>query len=128
MQVAGFYVALNVVWVLLLAVRVMRLRMTRHVGLGAGGDAVLERAIRVHGNAIEYVPLALVMLVALALEGLSPVWLHVFGISLLLARVLHALGLSRVPGVSPGRATGAGLTVLVMLAMAAVLIACFVTR
>ncbi|HET7929948.1 MAG TPA: MAPEG family protein [Rhodanobacteraceae bacterium] len=128
MQLAGFYIALNALLMLALAMRVMWLRNTRRVGLGTGGDETLARAIRAHGNATEYVPLALLMLALLAFEQFQPVWLHVFGITLLVARVLHALGLSSNPGLSFGRVAGITLTLLVMIAMAVALIVCFVTR
>lgn len=126
MLIAGFYAGLCALVVLALAVRVMLLRFRHGVGLGSGGNAELERAIRVHANAIEYVPLALVLLVALALEDTPPAWLHAFGIVLVVARLLHAYGLSRNAGTSFGRASGAGLTVLVMVAMAVLLVLRFV--
>ncbi len=128
MLIAGFYVALNVLLMLALAARVMWLRNSRGVGLGSGGDAALERAIRVHANAVEYVPAALLMLVVLAFEPTRPAWLHGFGIALLVARLLHAFGLSSSAGRSFGRITGAGLTLLVMLAMAIVLLVRFAMR
>ncbi|HET7563056.1 MAG TPA: MAPEG family protein [Rhodanobacteraceae bacterium] len=126
MYIAGLYIALNVLLVLALAIRVIWLRNTRRVGLGSGGDDTLARAIRVHGNAVEYVPLALLMLVVLAFEQFQPLWLHVFGIWLLAARIIHASGLSFHSGRSFGRMVGAGLTLLVMIAMAVALIVCFV--
>lgn len=122
MLIAGCYVGLAALLVMLLAMRVMWLRNTHRVALGDGDDAVLRRAIRVHANAIEYVPLALLLLVVMALEQ-APAWqLHACGITLIVARLLHAFGLSRFGGRSFGRALGAGLTLLVMLAMAVLLV------
>lgn len=128
MKIAGFYVALNMLLVLGLAIRVIWLRNKHGVGLGSGGNDTLARAIRVHGNAIEYVPLALLMLVVLAFEQTRPLWLHVFGITLLVGRLLHAFGLGSNAGVSFGRAIGITLTLLVMLAMAVILVVCFATH
>ncbi|HET7592467.1 MAG TPA: MAPEG family protein [Rhodanobacteraceae bacterium] len=125
MLIAGFYVALGALLVVALAVRVMWLRNTRRVGLGAGGDAVLARAIRAHANAAEYLPIALLLLVLLALEQTRPGLLHMFGIVLIVARILHAIGLSSASGRSFGRMVGIGLTVAVMLAMAILLIVRF---
>jgi uncharacterized membrane protein YecN with MAPEG domain len=126
MLIAGFYVALGALVVVALAVRVMWLRNTRRVGLGAGGDAVLARAIRAHANAAEYLPIALLLLVLLALEQTRPGLLHMFGIVLIVARILHAIGLSSASGRSFGRMVGIGLTVSVILAMAILLIVRFV--
>lgn len=91
-------------------------------GLGSGGHEDLARAIRTHANAIEYLPIALLLLVVLALEQTRPGVLHLFGIVLIVARVLHAIGLSAHAGYSFGRMVGTGLTLLVMLAMAILLV------
>ena len=123
MAIAGFYAALLGLLMVVLAGRVMWLRNARGVGLGSGGDPALTRAIRAHANATEYVPIALLLLVVIALQPTRPWLLHAFGIVLVIARVLHALGLSSDPGRSFGRMVGAGLTVLVIVAMAALLIA-----
>jgi uncharacterized membrane protein YecN with MAPEG domain len=103
----------------------MWLRNTRRVGLGSGGDADLGRAIRVHANAVEYLPIALLLLVLLAIEQTRPGLLHLFGIVLIVGRILHAVGLSSASGRSFGRMVGIGLTGLVMLAMAILLIVRF---
>lgn len=122
MLIAGFYAGLATLLVVALAIRVMWLRNTRRVGIGTGDVPELARAIRAHANAVENLPLALLLLALLALEQTPALWLHVFGITLLVARLLHAFGLSRYAGVSFGRVTGMGLTVLVLLAMAVLLV------
>lgn len=125
MLIAGFYAALGALLIVALGVRVMWLRNTRRVGLGAGGDAVLARAIRAHANAAEYLPIALLLLVLLALEQTRPSLLHMFGIVLIVARILHAIGLSTASGRSLGRIAGIGLTVAIIIAMAILLIVRF---
>jgi uncharacterized membrane protein YecN with MAPEG domain len=123
--IAGFYAGLGACLIVALAMRVMWLRNAHGVGLGSGGNERLARAIRAHANAIEYLPVALLLLVVLALEQTRPWLLHVFGIVLIVGRILHAIGLSGSPGRSFGRAAGIALTVLVMLAMAVLLVARF---
>jgi uncharacterized membrane protein YecN with MAPEG domain len=44
--------------------------------------------------------------------------IHGFGGTLLVSRILHAWGLSRSAGTSPGRFLGTLLTLLLMIAMA----------
>ncbi|MCK9366392.1 MAG: MAPEG family protein [Metallibacterium scheffleri] len=115
--ITGFYAALATLLVLVLAARIVWLRNVRKIGLGDGGDPQLARAIRVHANAVEYLPLALLLLLVLELQHTAALWLNVFGIALIVARVLHAFGLSGSSGYSFGRGVGILLTWLVMLAM-----------
>jgi uncharacterized membrane protein YecN with MAPEG domain len=113
------YAGLCALLVLILAARVVRWRMTHRIGLGDGGDAELLRRVRVHGNAIEYLPLCLILLGGMELNGYPAPIIHGFGLALLLTRLAHAWGLSRSSGVSAGRFAGTLVTWTVMLAMAA---------
>jgi uncharacterized membrane protein YecN with MAPEG domain len=122
MRITGLYAAIAALLMLILAVRVSLGRRSGKVGLGDGGDSVLARRIRVHGNAVEYVPLALVLLLILELNQTQPLLLHVFGCVLIAARVIHAFGLSGASGMSPGRAIGSALTWLDIAVMALLLI------
>jgi len=112
------FASLHVLLMLVLLARISRHRHGQRIGLGDGGDAVLTRKIRVHGNFIEHAPFALLLLALLELSGLSSPWLWGFGSALLLGRVLHAVGLSRSGGESHGRFWGTALTWVVLLAMA----------
>ena len=112
------FASLHVLLMLALLVPISLHRRREHIGLGDGGDAVLLRKIRVHANFVEHVPLALLLMALLELGGLPRPWLWVLGVALLVARLLHAVGLSRRPGYSFGRFWGTALTWGVMLAMA----------
>jgi uncharacterized membrane protein YecN with MAPEG domain len=48
--------------------------------------------MRRHGNFVEYVPMMMIMLGALELNGASPMLLHGLGVGLITARLLHAIG------------------------------------
>ena len=97
------------------------------VGLGDGGHGELNRRVRAHANAVEYVPLALILLGGMELNG-YPDWLvHVFGTALFVSRLLHAWGLATSAGTSPGRFLGTVLTLLLMIAMCVMAIAGFVS-
>ena len=112
------FASLHVLLMLVLLARISRHRHGRKIGLGDGGDAVLNRKIRVHGNFVEHAPIALLLLGLLELCGLQAVWLWTFGSALLLGRTMHAIGLSGSGGYSIGRFWGTALTWLVLLAMA----------
>lgn len=123
MPVATLLVAgLHGVLLLALLWPIVRLRRGRRVGLGDGGDRELLRRIRVHANFVEYVPMVLVLLALLELGGLDRRLVATMGGLLLVARLLHAHGLSRSEGKSFGRFWGTLLTwgVLLVASLAAV--------
>lgn len=119
-RIALLFASLHVLLYVVLSLRVVLHRRAQRVGVGTGGDAVLTRKVRVHANFAEYVPLALLMLALLELAGIRAALLWTFGIALLLGRVLHAVGLGGSAGYSFGRFSGALLTFVTLLVMAAV--------
>lgn len=122
MRISGIYAALAALLVLILAVRVMMRRMSARIGIGDGGDHELSKRIRAHANAVEYLPLGLILLLLVELNQTVPAIVHAFGIALLLGRVLHAIGLSHSSSASAGRMIGIALSVAVIAAMAVLLL------
>jgi uncharacterized membrane protein YecN with MAPEG domain len=122
MRITGLYAALATLLILILAVRVIAYRRSHKIGMGDGGDKELCKRIRAHGNAIEYLPFGLVLLLLLELNQTVPLLLHIFGIVLIVARLAHAWGVSLHTGISAGRMVGVVLTVGVLLAMALLLL------
>jgi len=118
-----FYAGLCTLLVVFLAMRVVHWRFTRKIGIGHGEDRQLERRIRVHANAVENLPLALILLGGMELNGYDDRIIHAFGATLLVSRVAHAWGLSHNSGTSRGRFLGTLFTFLLMLAMAGFAIA-----
>ncbi len=120
--VTALYAGLLAILLVALASRVPLLRRRHRVGIGSGGHEDLALAARVHGNATEYVPAALILLLLAELNGF-PAWsVHASGSTLFLARIVHAAGLGGNAGYSAGRFAGTALTWLVMLVLAAALI------
>jgi uncharacterized membrane protein YecN with MAPEG domain len=109
-KITALYAGLNALILLVLAMRVARQRGISKVGLGTGGDAVLERASRIHGNAAENIPIVLILLGLAEAGGSSPFLLHGIGIALTLGRLLHVWGLMQSSGASIGRVAGMSLT------------------
>ncbi len=125
--ITALYAALLALLIIALSMRVVRLRMRLRIGVGDGGDVQMQRAIRVHANAVEYVPLALLLMALLELNGAAALTLHVFGTLLVIARLLHAWGLSGSSGKSFGRFWGALTTFLIIVGLALALLASFVS-
>jgi uncharacterized membrane protein YecN with MAPEG domain len=116
--ITGLYAGLLVLLVVVLAIRVTLLRTKLRVGSGHGNDPDLARAIRVHGNAIEWILPMLVVLLVAELDGANRIFLHVCGVSFIAARIAHAVGMSRTSKDSRGRFWGMGGTWLVIIALA----------
>src|SRR3954469_23952350 len=116
--ITALYAGLLGLLMLILAFRVVAVRRTTAIGLGDSGNALLFSRIRIHGNAAEYVPIALLLMLLFELNGGSARWLHVFGVALLVGRLAHVQGLSQSTGTSAGRLVGNVLTWTVILILA----------
>lgn len=110
------YAGISALILLGLSARVVGLRRKHQVGIGTGAVTALERAVRAQANFTEYVPLALLLIALLELNGLDARVIHGFGAVLVIGRVLHAQGLNRSAGTSAGRFIGTLMTWLVLLA------------
>jgi uncharacterized membrane protein YecN with MAPEG domain len=115
-KITAIYAAILAVFYVVLTVRVIRQRYRAKASLGDAGDALLQRAIRVHGNFAEFVPFALLLIALAELNG-SPSWsIHVLGSVLVLARLSHAYGLTS--GTLKFRSVGVVATFVVLLGAA----------
>ena len=120
-SVTGFYLALLALVYAALALQVARLRRGNRVLFGDGENVRLRCAIRVHANFIEYVPIITLLVAMLEMSGLSTIWVHVLMGALLVARLLHPLGMYSKPGTwqfSAGRVGGIVITISVLIAAA----------
>lgn len=110
LPITALYAGLLGILLLFLSIWVVTFRWRRKIGIGDDGSREMQRAIRVHANFTEYVPTVLILMAINELGGESPLWIHGLGATLLIGRLLHALGLSRNSGVSAGRFLGSTLT------------------
>lgn len=92
-----------------------RLRGRLGISVGDGGNRELLCAMRRHANFTEWVPLALILIALLELNGAPAAALHSLGAILVLARISHAVGLRPDSMKSLPRFVGATGTILVTL-------------
>ena len=71
-------------------------RAKSKIFIGTGDDPEMVRRMRGQANFIETVPIALILLLTMELLGAADTWLHVLGISLVLGRISHYLGLTEL--------------------------------
>lgn len=109
--------ALLVVW---LSLRVIRVRRAKKIRLGDGGDAELQGAIRAHANAVEYIPLSMILLFLLEASGGHALLIHIAGLAVVAGRVIHARGL--LSDALRERVLGMQLTLFTIIGLA---LACF---
>jgi len=122
-MITGLYAGLCGLLLTILYVRVSQRRLATKIGMGTGSDAVLEQRIRAHGNFIESVPIALILLYLFEQAGVDSIYVHAFGVALVLARVAHAQGISTTSGRSTGRFYGSIGTLLVIAGLSVWIVA-----
>lgn len=98
-----------------LAYRVAALRIRNRIGLGVGSNKTLARAMAAHGNAMENIPVALILMALAEIQSANPIFLSVLGVVFVMARVMNALGVSQHSGRSFGRFYGILLSWLVII-------------
>lgn len=92
-MVSALYVVLGAIFIIKFSLDVVRLRRQYRVSIGDGGVSDLQLAIRVHGNAVENIPIAVMLLVMMEMNGADMVLLHLLGVLFFLGRLMHFHGL-----------------------------------
>ena len=95
MHVTPLYASLLALLFVALSVRALRLRKTLRIAIGDSGNVSMLRAMRVHSNFAEYVPLGLILISMVELQAAAPLFVHGLGIALLAGRLAHAWGVSQ---------------------------------
>lgn len=115
MEAVGLWIGLNVLLMMVLKGAVGRTRAKTKVDFGAGENDNMARMMRVQGNAVEDVPIALIGLSVLGFMSAPLMLLHGLGASLFISRILHASGLGGKGGVTFGRVAGTIGSIFVLL-------------
>lgn len=90
-------------------------RFKYRINLGAGDNENMEKRVRIHGNFAEYAPFALLLMLLVEVDGAAEWIIHALGISLVIGRILHPVGIFFKFGPSIGRTGGMILTLGVIL-------------
>jgi uncharacterized membrane protein YecN with MAPEG domain len=114
-NIFGLYAGLCGFLLFYLSFATFRARVATGTTIGDGGLEDMQRPIRAHGNASEYIPIGLILLFALSQLGASNLTLHFVGATLVIGRLFHAMGLLSTTGPSFGRGAGMALTYVSLL-------------
>ena len=117
-SITAIYAGVLALIIVALGINVTVHRAKLSVPLGDGGKPQMLRMIRLHGNACEYIPLALLLMLAYELNGGMHIALHAAGIALVAGRLIQtwAMWPTEIPGA--GRGIGQTLTWLTIAALA----------
>jgi uncharacterized membrane protein YecN with MAPEG domain len=91
--ITGFYLGVLALLYVVLGLQVSRLRRGNRVVFGDGDNIKLRSAIRAHANFAEYVPIIVLLVAMLEMSGLPATRVHLLMGALLVARLLHPLGM-----------------------------------
>jgi uncharacterized membrane protein YecN with MAPEG domain len=124
-SITAAYLGILALLYAVLGLQVGRLRRGNKVLFGDGDNIKLRSAIRAHANFIEYVPIIVLMVALLEMSGMPAARVHLLMGALLVARLLHPLGMYVGPltlQFQIGRVGGLLLTILVLIASAVLLL------
>ena len=93
MALTPVFAALLALILLFLSLSVIKLRISKKVSLGDGGDPDLQVAIRTHANFTEYVPMSLLLLWFVEAFTYSSNFTFILGCILVVARLAHIIGM-----------------------------------
>lgn len=122
LEAYAIWVGVNMLFTLALALNVSRWRIKQATHSTEEVEKTLRRAIRAHGNNIEYVPFMLLGIGVLCLLGHGAIWMHTLGVALLLARLLQAHGIYQEVQLPKTRVIGNFLTWILWVIIAVTLI------
>ena len=108
--ITALYAAPLAILFLWLSIRVIGTRRSELIGLGDGGNKSLMKRMRAQANCAEYVPIGIVVLALVELQGGPALLVHALGATLLIGRLLHGWGFSASPPNMMGRQVGMLMT------------------
>jgi uncharacterized protein len=122
MPIVSLYASILALLFVALSVRTLRLRRRLQIAIGDGDDQAMLRAMRVHANFAEYVPLGLLLIYFVETSAVAPLFVHLLGICLLAGRAAHAYGVSQLEEDYRFRVAGMAMTLATYIASAAFLL------
>lgn len=118
LSTTALYAGVFALIIVALGINVTVHRARLKVPMGDGGNPQMLRMIRLHANAVEYLPLALVLMLLYEATGGAHAVLHAAGIALIVARLLQSWNMWQSPIAGFGRVSGQSLTWLTIVALA----------
>lgn len=128
MHVVFLYAALLGLLFVALSVRTLLMRRSLGIAIGDAGNQRMLRAMRVHSNFAEYVPLSVLLIFFVEASGANPLLVHALGVSVVAGRISHAFGVSQINEQYAFRVLGMALTLTPIIIAAVRLLLVYVSQ
>jgi len=115
-MISAIYASVLALLICWLSLNVIKKRRKYKVSIGDGGNEELRTAMAAQSNAIEYIPIALLLLLALEFNQDNIWMIHLFGIALVTGRAIHARNL--LSENLKGRVLGMQITIYAIIGLA----------
>lgn len=116
-EITSLYTGILGLIFILCAINVIKFRYKSATGLGDGGDENLIKAIRIHGNFSEYIPIIILLMAFYEMNNGQAIALHFMGVVLILGRIAHAIGLTLSTGTNIYRQFGVLSTFIILIVL-----------
>ncbi|GLT16851.1 membrane protein [Vibrio zhanjiangensis] len=116
-MISAFYASILAGLMIWLAFQVIKQRRSAKVAYADGGVSALQVARSAHSNAVDYVPITLILLMLVEYNGASPWMIHAVAMLFVMGRLIHAKAI--LAESLKGRVKGMKLTFLSMVLLMA---------
>ncbi|MBR9861974.1 MAG: hypothetical protein GYB24_00850 [Rhodobacteraceae bacterium] len=126
LPITSLYAAILALMLIVLTYYVILGRARSGISILHGEDMALATRIRQHGNFIEFVPMALIVMALAEFGGANSMALHIAGVLLVVARIAQPFGMHPEIATKPLRIIGgAGTHLSILISVALILTARF---
>ncbi len=116
-MVTALYASLLTLILIWLSYNVIKQRRAAQISYSDGGVEALQIARSAQGNAVDYIPITLILMTLTELNGTPLFWVHIMGILFVLGRIFHAKAI--LNRTMKGRVVGMQFTLFAMLGLVA---------
>ncbi len=115
LEITAFYTGILALIMVFLAYKTSARRLEAKINLGIGEDRIMEQRSRAFGNFIEFVPMMILLMAMIELQGHKAMFIHILGSAIVVARLFHALGITGKLKAVNGRFLGSLLSYIILL-------------
>ena len=128
MHIVPLYASILALLFVALSVRTLRMRRGLRIAIGDAGNPAMLRAMRVHSNFAEYVPLSLLLIYFVEVGGANVLIVHILALCLLVGRAFHAFGVSQINENYAFRVFGMAMTFTTLVSASAYLLYSYASK